>query len=165
MAKIMVVENEHHLRRLYREELEHEGHEVIAVGLGGEALRLLDAIPVDLVILDLMLADGDGLDYLEKMLAQRRELKIVINTAYPMFKQDFRCWGAERLLIKSSDLSELKKAIHEVLGNSNGFASNGAFKEPRPNIVLNEAQCDAIDSRVFCDTSRMIETRLPANII
>jgi DNA-binding response OmpR family regulator len=62
MAKIMVVENEQYLRRLYREELEYEGHEVVAVGFGKEALRLLDENTFDLVLLDLRIADGNGLD-------------------------------------------------------------------------------------------------------
>ncbi|MCI0695738.1 response regulator [candidate division KSB1 bacterium] len=164
MAKIMVVENEQHLRRLYTEELEHEGHDVIAVGFGREALYLLDAIPVDLVLLDLKLADGNGLDYLQKMLAHHRDLKIIINTAYPMFKQDFRCWGAERLLIKSSDLSELKQTIGEVLGNSNGVPVVGDIKELNPKISLKKVQREMIDSRIYCRMSRIMETRFLVNI-
>lgn len=118
MAMIMVVENDHHWRRLYTEELECEGHEVIAVGFGRDALRLLDEVLVDLVLFDLKIADGNGLDYMQKMLMYQRDLKIIINRPHPVFKLDFRYWGAERILIKSSDMSELKQAIHEVLGNS-----------------------------------------------
>lgn len=145
----MVVESDRHWHRLYTEALEGDGHKVIAVGFGRDALRLLDEILVDLVLLDLKIADGNGLDYMQKMLIYHRNLKIVINTAYPVFTLDFRYWGAERILIKSSDLSELKQAVHEVLGNSNGSASKAAGKESKPKIVPNKAQCDSSDSQVF----------------
>jgi hypothetical protein len=52
------------------------------------------------------------------MLDRRRDLKVIINTAYPSFKQDFRSWGAERFLTKSSDLAELKDTINEVMAES-----------------------------------------------
>lgn len=162
MAMIMVVENALHWRRLYTEELECEGHKVIAVGFGRDALRLLDEILVDVVLFDLKIADGNGLDYMQKMLMYQRDLKIIINRPHPFFKLDFRYWGAERILIKSSDLSELKQAIHEVLGNSNVLASNVVCKASRSKIVPDKVQCDAIDSRVFCHAPRMAETRLPA---
>jgi DNA-binding response OmpR family regulator len=164
MAKIMVVENDPHMRRIYTEELEREGHEIIAVSSGRTALRRLDEIPVDLVLLDLMLADGNGLNCLEEILAHHRDLKIVINTAYPMFKQDFRCWGAERFLIKSSDLSELKAAINDVLGNPSGSVGNEDFAPSRPKTLLNETRSDAFDNGVLCPSPRTTESRIRINI-
>ncbi len=124
MCKILVVEDERNLRRLYTEELEIEGHQVTAVSCGKEALHALESRPVDLVILDLALPNGNGMNYssgidcLQKMLSRRRDLKVIINSAYPDFKLDFRSWGAERFLTKSSDLSELKEAINELMAES-----------------------------------------------
>ncbi len=121
MGKILFVEDEHNLRRLYVEELEIEGHQVIAVDRGVEAVRVLEDTSVDLVVLDLVLPNGNdkeygsGLDYLQEMLNRRRDLKIIINSAYPDFKVDFRSWGAERFLTKSSDLTELKDTISELI--------------------------------------------------
>jgi hypothetical protein len=92
------------------------------------------------------------------------DLKIIINTAYPMFKQDFRCWGAERLLIKSSDLSELKQTIDEVLGNSNGVAVVGDVKGLNSKTSLNKVQHERGDSRIYYRASRIMETRFPVNV-
>jgi hypothetical protein len=48
------------------------------------------------------------------MLARHRRLKVIINSAYPIYKQDFRSWGADRFVTKSSDLFELKNAVSEM---------------------------------------------------
>lgn len=114
MVKIMILEDDQLLRRLYAEEFEQEGHQVILVSQVGEALCLLPQIPIDLVILDLFVGNEDGLEYLEKMIVLRRDLKVVINTAYPEFKQDFRCWCADRFVIKSSEPSALKAIVREL---------------------------------------------------
>jgi DNA-binding response OmpR family regulator len=63
MCKILVVEDEKNLRRLYAEELKFEGHQVIAVDRGEEALRVLENRPIDLVVLDLVLPNGKGMNY------------------------------------------------------------------------------------------------------
>lgn len=134
MCKILVVEDERNLRRLYTEELEFEGHQVTAVSCGKEALHALENGPIDLVVLDLALPNGNGMnyssgmDYLQKMLGCRRDLKVIINSAYPNFKLDFRSWGAERFLTKSSDLAELKNAINELIAE----AHKTALTAPQP---------------------------------
>lgn len=118
MCNILVVENNLHLRLLYLDELQHEGHQVIGVGRGEQASEVLNCMPIDLVVLDLSLAEHNGLDYLREMLEAHPKLKVIINTAHPRFKLDFRSWCAERFLIKSSDLSELKNTINEVAAES-----------------------------------------------
>lgn len=116
MAKrILVVENEKNLLLLYRTELEAEGYEVVTVTDGRQALGTVTQEPVDLIVLDLKLPDGVALDSLHEFMNCNRELKIVINTAYPMHKRDFRSWAADAFLTKSSDLTELKHTIHELL--------------------------------------------------
>ncbi|MDZ7290223.1 MAG: response regulator [candidate division KSB1 bacterium] len=136
MANIMILEDEQYLRRLYTEELEREGHQVIVVGQGSEALRILQQIPIDLVILDLVVGGDDGLDWLQKMMVLRRDLKVVINTAYPEFRQDFRCWGADRFVIKSSDLSALKATVKELLEAPLCTARIAISQQPRSNLLL-----------------------------
>jgi DNA-binding response OmpR family regulator len=113
--KILIVEDERNLRRLYQMELEQDGYEVITAADGQSALRRLADEPVDLVVLDLALPDGSGLDYLQQFIEMHRHVKVVINTAYPLYKRDFHSWAADAFLTKSSDLAELKNTIAGML--------------------------------------------------
>jgi DNA-binding NarL/FixJ family response regulator len=56
-----------------------------------------------------------GLEALEGLLSKQRDLKVVINTAYANFKDDFSSWLADAYVIKSADLSELKSTIHRLI--------------------------------------------------
>jgi DNA-binding NtrC family response regulator len=115
MARILVVEDEASLRLLYRNELEIEGYEVSDVGTGADALKVLEYEKIDAVVLDLRLPDVYGLQLLNDMLSYRRNLPIIINTAYDQFREDFHSWGAEAFVVKSSDLSELKHVLARVI--------------------------------------------------
>jgi DNA-binding response OmpR family regulator len=115
MKKILVVDDEAHVRRLYTDELKDEGYDVVAAGNGVEALSAFDRERPDLVVLDIRLPDRDGLDVLNEMLARRRDAHVVLNSAYPAFRADFHSWGADAYVVKSSDLRELKRTIGSVL--------------------------------------------------
>jgi DNA-binding response OmpR family regulator len=114
-ATILVVENDNFLRRLYVMELEADGYQVMATAGGQQALETMSTQPVDLVVMDLVLPDGPGMNYMHQIVELNREVKIIINSAYPIYKMDFRSWAADVFLIKSSDLVELKNTIGEML--------------------------------------------------
>ena len=40
--KLLIVDDDQHIRRLYKEELEEEGYEVVVASTGSEALELFD---------------------------------------------------------------------------------------------------------------------------
>ena len=107
MSTILVVEDEESLRLLYQRELTSEGFQVISAESGEEAVQKLNGNSVDLVVLDIRLTDMNGLEALEEMLLKNRNLKVVINTAYANYKDDFSSWLADAYLIKSADLDEL----------------------------------------------------------
>ncbi|MFQ5824823.1 MAG: response regulator [bacterium] len=113
--KILVVEDEEKLRSLYQMKLEEAGYDVFTAGAGQRALEILKNEPVDLVVLELELPDGSGFEYLQHFLNTKRNLKVIINTAYPNYKMDFHSWTADAFLIKSTDLAELKNTIEVVL--------------------------------------------------
>ena len=49
------------------------------------------------------------------MIVKKRDLSVLINTAYGEYKDDFLTWLAEDYIIKSSDLTQLKEKIRQVL--------------------------------------------------
>ncbi|RMG74018.1 MAG: response regulator, partial [Nitrospirae bacterium] len=65
--KILVVDDDPAIRMLYKEELEEEGYTVVVASSGEEALRLFDEVEPDLVTLDILMPDMDGIQVLRKM--------------------------------------------------------------------------------------------------
>jgi len=109
--KILIVEGESALRKRYRSAFKALGYEVVTAGSARRAVDRVRREPVDLVVLDLVLPDCTGFRCLERLLSIRRDLKVVINTAYTEYKDDFHSWAADAFLVKSSDLTELKQTV------------------------------------------------------
>lgn len=82
---ILVVEDDSDLRNLFQIALSLEGYKVLEAGDGYEALLLLDAYHVDLVVLDLGLPRIHGFTVQEEVAAgaESRRIPIVIVTASP----------------------------------------------------------------------------------
>jgi CheY-like chemotaxis protein len=113
--KILVVEDEESLRLLYEEELAAEGYEVITAGNGKEAIRQLQDGKPDLVVLDIVMPVMDGIETLGRILGKERKVPIVLNTSYPGYREDFMSWAADAYITKSSDLTELKNKVRDLL--------------------------------------------------
>jgi DNA-binding NtrC family response regulator len=115
MAKVLVVDDDESLRILYSKELGDEGHEVETVSSGGEALERIGARRPDIVVLDIKMEGMDGLTVLDEIMKVDKTIPVILNTAYSTFKSDFATWSADAYVVKSSDLSELKGTIRQVL--------------------------------------------------
>ena len=113
--KILLVEDEESLRLLYEEELKAEGYEVITAGNGKEALRQLEGIKPDLIILDIVMPVMDGMETLGQIMGKKRTIPIIIHTSYPGYREDFMSWAADAYVAKSSDLRELKDTARDLL--------------------------------------------------
>lgn len=108
--KLLIVDDDANVQRLYKEELEEEGYDVILAATGKSALDKFETEKPDLVTLDILLPDIDGISLLRKMKEQRPDVPILMSTAYD-YRDDFAVWASEEYIVKSSDLSELKKQI------------------------------------------------------
>ena len=113
--KILLVEDEEGLRMLYEEELKAEGYEVILAQNGKEAIRQLEEIRPDLIILDIVMPVMDGMEALGQIMGRERKIPIVLHTSYPGYREDFMSWAADAYVAKSSDLRELKETVRELL--------------------------------------------------
>ncbi len=115
MEKILCVDDDLAILQLYNEEFSEDGYEVILATNGKEALRKYQKELPQLIIMDMRMPGMDGIETLTAILGKDRQASIIINTAYPQYRDNFMTWGAEAYVIKSSDLSELKKKVNEVL--------------------------------------------------
>jgi DNA-binding response OmpR family regulator len=115
MKRILLVEDEEALCLLYKEELTREGYEIVTAGNAEEALAALDEEAFDLIVTDIRMPGRDGVELITEILGRRKEIRIIINTAYQSYKQDFMTWAADAYVVKSSSLVELSAKIREVL--------------------------------------------------
>jgi len=115
MAKILIVDDEEHIRYLYSEELSDAGYEVITAENGHLLLEKIEKEKPDLVVLDIKMVDYNGLDLLQDIRNRFYELPVVLCTAYDTFKEDMKSIAADYYVIKSFDLSELKGKIAMAL--------------------------------------------------
>lgn len=113
--KILIVDDDQHIRRLYKEELEEEGYEVLIAENGLQALELFDKENPDLVTLDILMPDVDGIKLLRQMKEKKPQIPIIMSTAYD-YRDDFAVWASEAYIVKSAELTDLKEAIKKLLG-------------------------------------------------
>ncbi len=111
----MVVDDEENIRFLYKEELTDEGYEVILAGNAEEALEKISQQRPDLITVDIKMPGMDGLEFLQKLKEEEKEIPVILCSAYGSYKQDFRVWASDAYVVKSADLSELKGAIKDIL--------------------------------------------------
>lgn len=115
MKKILVVDDEEGIRALYGEELRDEGFIVQSAANGEEALAVLDSFGPDLIILDIMMPDMNGLALMQHIRTRFRDLPIILSSAYPEYRQDLESWASDAYVVKSSNLETLKAAVRKVV--------------------------------------------------
>lgn len=115
-TKILVVEDDLHIRRLVRAALERAGHQVVEAATAREGLSLLDIERPDAVLLDLGLPDRDGLEVIQLIRARGTIPVIVISaredTAEKVAALDL---GADDYLTKPFDTEELLARLRTAL--------------------------------------------------
>ena len=115
MGKILIVDDEEHIRYLYSEELTEAGYEVATADTGYKLLERIEEEKPDLVVLDIKMVDYNGLDLLQDIRNRFYDMPVVLCTAYDTFKEDMKSIAADFYVIKSFDLTELKKKIAMAL--------------------------------------------------
>lgn len=115
MCKILIIEEDMQRRRLYTEALQREGYQIIAVHSGEQALEVFDYTTVDLALVNLLLANGMGLNYAVEMVSRRHDLKVVASAANEKLKKEFRSWAIDYFLSDPAGLTELKEVIAGIL--------------------------------------------------
>ena len=115
MKKILIVDDEEVIRMLYSEELEEEGYQVVTTGTGLGLLELIEKEKPALVVLDIKMAEHDGLDLLQDIRKDYYNIPVILCSAYSSFKGDLKSIAADYYVVKSADLTELKQKIKMAL--------------------------------------------------
>jgi DNA-binding response OmpR family regulator len=112
--KILVVDDEKNILKLYKAELEDEGYNVVTANSGKEALAVFQQEKPDLVTLDIMMPDIDGIQVLRQLKQENPQVPVIMLTAYD-YRDDFSVWVSDAYVVKSSDLANLKATIKQII--------------------------------------------------
>jgi two-component system, response regulator, stage 0 sporulation protein F len=115
MKTILVADDDEGIRNLLKAELTDDGYRVLTASNARDALKIVEQEPLDLVVLDIRMPGMDGLEALPRILGMKEDLPVILNTAYSQYKESFMSWAADAYIVKSSDLTELKEKIKELI--------------------------------------------------
>lgn len=116
-GRILVVDDDEAIRTVVSEALRRDGHLVAAAASVAEQRALMESFAPDLLITDVILPDGNGLDLVPEWLARNPEMPIIIFSAQNTLSTAVRATeqGAFEYLPKPFDLDELCRAVRDGL--------------------------------------------------
>jgi DNA-binding response OmpR family regulator len=115
MAKVLIVDDEPHLRLLYETELRRAGFETMTASNAAQGLEFVDTMRPDLVVLDIRMAGMDGIEALQRILERNNSIPVVLNTAFSSYRDNYLTWAADAYVTKSSDVTELVSTVKNLL--------------------------------------------------
>ncbi len=141
--RVILIEDEPVLGQAVQEHVAGEGHAVDLVTRRDEADAALRAVDYGLVLLDLHLPDGRGLDLLKTMRRRGDRRPVIILTARDQISDRIEGLnaGADDYLVKPFDLDELSARVMAV---SRRYAGN-----PNPQLTLGDLTIDKVGRRVW----------------
>jgi CheY-like chemotaxis protein len=116
--RILVVDDEPQIREMLSLYFSNHGYETVTAGDSTQALRAVEASKVDVVVLDIGLAEEDGLKLLEQLKTQYPDLHVIMLTGMGFVEdllQEAQQKGADGYVSKVLPLDELLTAIQRIL--------------------------------------------------
>jgi DNA-binding response OmpR family regulator len=135
MAKVLIVEDDPLISRMYQKIFTFEKFEVDVAANGEEALSKVGDFNPTLILLDVMMPKMNGLQVLEqlKLMDATKNIPVVMltNLSGQQDAETAIAKGAVKYIIKSEyEPKEVVEMVKEVLA---GYANNGALaQEPQP---------------------------------
>jgi two-component system, response regulator, stage 0 sporulation protein F len=111
MARILLLDDEQHIRERFSSELTEAGHSVLALASCCHLQRRIELFRPDLIVLDIKLVDCDGFEVLDEIRNSYHDLPVILWSAYDSYRYDIRSIAADYYVLKSFDLGELKNRI------------------------------------------------------
>jgi two-component system, response regulator, stage 0 sporulation protein F len=115
MARLLLIDDEQHIRERFSSELGEDGHSVMALASCCHLMKRIELHKPDLVVLDIKLVDCDGLEILMEIRNSYPDLPVILWSAYDSYRYDIRGIAADYYVLKSFDLAELKERIARSL--------------------------------------------------
>ncbi len=116
-ATVLIIDDDKMIRSYLSGVLGEDGYEVLLAATSAEGEALLQAKPVDVVLLDLRLPDADGISTLRKIKRDEPNVQVIVLTAFGAVESAVEAMklGAYDYIDKPSDVSKLRLAIMRAL--------------------------------------------------
>ena len=124
--KILVLDDEESIRFSFRRFLTAQGHEVTTAASYGAAMEKMDETYFDLILADMILGDGYGINILHEVIKRILKTRVIIMTAYPTtetVRNSFH-FKAFDYLIKPLCYDGLVDAVNLVIGHQGNGAGD-----------------------------------------
>ena len=123
--KVLVVDDEVHIRELIKFYLNKEGYEIREANNGQEALKIVENEYIDLAIVDIMMPIMDGYEFVEKM-KEVRDIPAIMLTAKGTSEDKLKGFdlGVDDYVVKPFDASELMARVKTILKRYSVNAKN-----------------------------------------
>jgi DNA-binding NtrC family response regulator len=118
MATILLIDDDEQLRRLSQVALEGARYRVLTAENGKHGLRLLERQEVDVILVDILMPDMDGLDLIPLLRKTRPAIKIIAisgGSGEWDYLDAAKCLGAHDTLKKPFSLQEMLDAVSSQL--------------------------------------------------
>lgn len=147
METILVIDDDKVLRFMLKESLENNDYLIFEAANGRRCLEILDQHKTDLILLDLNLPDGNGLDFIQKI-RERTDVPVIIVSGDHQSEHKINGFdlGADDYVTKPFDLQVLMARIKSHIRRYKNQASN---QNEQQNMVKQQGERIAFGDVVF----------------
>ncbi len=165
MAQILLVDDEKVARAVYGDALAQAGHHVHAVSSVADAKAALAARQIDLVVTDLILPSGDGMEILQHVKERWPDVEVVVITALDRVDPAVRAIksGAAEYLVKPVAPEALRHAVARALTTRQLLRENAALRRHVALVESGQRLLGQLDrTRVASAAASAFMQRCPA---
>jgi len=137
IARILVVDDEPHVRTMIGSTLERQGYDVQLASSGREGLDILERNAFDLVLTDIIMQDGNGITLLDRIHAQQPQLPVVMVTAIHDISVaiDSMRRGAYDYLLKPFEREHLLSTVQRALEHRQILQESHSYQQSLEQVV------------------------------
>jgi CheY-like chemotaxis protein len=142
MSRILLVDDEPDLHRLMASALKSDGHTVLSATSGPEGLKLISRKTVDLAIIDYVMPEMNGAQFLEELRRTHPDLRCIMITGHGTPEAVINALRKRicDFLVKPFSLNELRASVNTVFSSC-----------PMIDIEIVSATPDWVHLRIPCD--------------